>query len=111
MEASLTDTVKMVMTDNPKLDPKQKKYGYYEEKQALLNEYFAIALLSPPSFPLLDTLKNWTDPLIDEKVLRVQVDEDFYFKKLDRESGLCTGSTNHLFDSSTLSPSFCGALG
>lgn len=72
-----------VLADYPDLDLGHEKYGYYEERRAWLNEYYAMALMSLLVFPFFKALKSRANPLTAEEVLKIGVNEDFYFWKLD----------------------------
>lgn len=63
MGISSIDVVKRVIARFFEFGLKHKKYRYYGEAWAHLNEYFAIVLLNPPTFPMLDALKDQTGPL------------------------------------------------
>lgn len=85
MDVATINAVKKMLADYPDLDLNHKKYGYYEESWDFLDEYYVMALMSPPAFPLLEVLKNQTNLLTAEKVQKIGVNEVFYFWKLDSD--------------------------
>lgn len=89
MNVASIDAMKNMLEDYIDLNIKDNKYGYFEERRAYLNEHYAMVLMSPPSFPPLEPLKNRTKPLAAEDVLKTGVDEDFYFQKVDNAGMVC----------------------
>lgn len=69
MDVASTNAVKNILVNYPDLDIRHKKYRYYANAQARLNEDFAKVLMNTPAFSLLDALKTWAAPRIVEEIL------------------------------------------